>query len=85
MNKEADKFYYRQLIYKDFCDILDTLETTPLTLSRIKKHKKYINSFDLKGKAQYKTYNLLNSYYSSPFKVDTLVCLKMFGLKKYLL
>ena len=31
MNKEADKFYYRQLIYKDFSDILESLYVNPLT------------------------------------------------------
>lgn len=85
MNSQADKFYYRQLIYKDFSDILASLKLNPLTKSRIEKHKKYINSFDLKGKAQYKTYNLLKSYYNTQFKDDALVCLEIFSSKKCLL
>lgn len=85
MNKEADKFYYRQLIYKDFSDILASLNMSPLTKCRIEKHKKYIHGFDLKGKAQYKTYNLLKSYYNAQFKDDALICLELFSNKKCLL
>ena len=85
MNVEADKFYHRQLIYKDFSNILESLNLNPLTRSRIEKHKKYIHSFSLKGKAQYKTYNLLKSYYNTQFKDDALVCLEIFSSKKYLL
>lgn len=85
MNKEADKFYHRQLIYKDFSDILASLYASPLTKSRIEKHKKYIHSFNLKGKAQYKTYNLLKSYYNTQFKDDALICLEIFSCKKCLL
>lgn len=85
MNSEANKFYYRQLIYKDFADILESLNVNPLTEGRIEKHKKYIHSFDLKGKAQYKTYNLLKSYYNTQFKDDALVCLEIFSSKKCLL
>lgn len=85
MNTEATKFYYRQLIYKDFADILDSLNVSPLTKSTIEKHKKYIHSFNLKGKAQYKTYNLLKSYYNTQFKDDALVCLEFFSSKKCLL
>lgn len=82
MNKEADKFYYRQLIYKNFADIVESLNVTPLTKKRIEKHKKYIKSFDIKGKAQYKTYNLLNSYYNTQFKDNALICLELFSIKK---
>jgi hypothetical protein len=85
MNTEADKFYYRQLIYKDFASILESLNITALTKNRIEKHKKYINSFDLKGKAKYKTYNLLNSYYNTRLKDDALVSLEFFIIKKCLL
>ena len=82
MNKETDNFYYRQLIYKNFADIVESLNVTPLTKKRIEKHKKYINSFDIKGKAQYKTYNLLNSYYNTQFKNNALICLELFSIKK---
>lgn len=85
MNKEADQFYSRQLIYKDFATILESLNVVPLTKSKIEKHKKYIHSFDLNGKAQYKTYNLLKSYYNTQFKDDALVCLEIFSKKKCLL
>lgn len=85
MNKEADQFYRRQLIYKDFARILESLSGNQLTKSIIEKHKKYIHSFDLKGKAQYKTYNLLKSYYNTQFKDDALVCLENFSNKKCLL
>lgn len=85
MNTETDKFYYRQLIYKNFLDIVESLNTTHLTKNMIKKHKKYINSFDLRGNAKYKTYDLLNSYYNTNFKDDTLIGMYIFGSKKYLL
>lgn len=85
MNTETDKFYYRQLIYKNFLDIVESLNTTHLTKNMIKKHRKYINNFDLKGNAKYKTCDLLNSYYNTNFKDDALVGMYIFGSKKYLL
>ena len=81
MNKEADQFYHRQLIYKDFASILESLNVNPLTKNKLEKHKKYIHSFNLKGKAKYKTYNLLKSYYNTQFKDDALICLENFSIK----
>lgn len=85
MNKELNNFNKRQLIYKDFVDIVESLELIPLTKSRIERHKKYINSFNISGKVKYKTYNLLTSYYNTNFKNDALIGLYIFSKKKYLI
>ena len=82
MNKETDQLYHRHLIYQEFLKVLDSLNTKTLTKAMIKKHRKFINQFDLKGKAQYKTYDLLNSYYNSKHKDTTLTCINNFGYKK---
>lgn len=85
MITESDKFYHRQLIYSNFSTILDSLSVQPLTKRTIDKHKKYINSFNLVGKAQYKTYTLLNSYYNTKFKDEALTSMQLFVNKKCLL
>ena len=85
MITETDKFYHRQLIYKNFLEIVESLNTTSLTPCTIQKHKKYINSFNLNGKAKYKTYDLLVSYYNTKFKESALNEMYIFGSKKYLL
>lgn len=79
MSTESDQFYYRQLIYKNFTEIL---ESRIISLNVINKHKKFINQFDLKGKAKYKTFKLLMSYYNSKDKDTALTSIRNFGYKK---
>lgn len=83
---QQDRFYHRQLIYQDFIRILDELEVNKdLSRSTINRHKKFIDSFNLTGKAQLKTHELLKSYFKTKHKLQKLIDIRNFVNKKYLL
>lgn len=83
---QQDRFYHRQFIYQDFMRILDELEVDKnLSKNTMNRHKKFIDSFNLNGKAQFKTHELLKSYFKTEHKLSKLIDIRTFVNKKYLL
>lgn len=84
---ENDRQYYRRLIFESFSDIVEYLETSTYSDEQIriliKQHSRLINSLNLKGKAKYKTLDLLKYHIKSPNKLDSFVSLMNFKNKRY--
>lgn len=70
MNKlsEQEKSYCRELIWKNARDLFEKRNSMPPIII-LKLQKKYINSFNFKGKNKYKSVEILDNYFKNPNKL----------------
>lgn len=69
MNKlsEQEKSYCRELIWKNTRDLFEKRNSIPPSII-LKMQRRYINSFNIKGKNKYKSVEILENYFKNPNK-----------------